>query len=159
MRRIDTIALHVAAGNEGDVPYLGSLLAIDKFHREVREWRMVGYHFIILNGYPYNPDDYIPATDGSVEIGRPLSSQGAHVKGLNEHSVGICFIGQSGKQSITQLMVSRVLVNQLRKMFNLSPGRVFGHGELDRRKPLCPGIDMTTYRKYLTKDSFLSDLI
>ncbi len=40
----------------------------------------VGYHFII-------------DTDGTVETGRQVGETGAHVKGHNLHSIGICLAG------------------------------------------------------------------
>lgn len=45
-----------------------------------RGWSDIGYHFVILR-------------EGGLEIGRPLSRAGAHVKGHNDNSVGICLVG------------------------------------------------------------------
>lgn len=47
----------------------------------------IGYHFVI-------------DTDGTVETGRMVGEIGAHVKGHNQHSLGICLVGgitQTGK--------------------------------------------------------------
>lgn len=41
---------------------------------------MIGYHYVIKR-------------DGEVETGRPVERQGAHVKGHNHDSVGICLVG------------------------------------------------------------------
>lgn len=46
-------------------------------------WRDIGYHYVILR-------------DGTVEKGRPLDQIGAHVRGHNAHSVGICLVGGRG---------------------------------------------------------------
>tara|TARA_R110002074_G_scaffold104230_6_gene225049 strand:+ start:3030 stop:3407 length:378 start_codon:yes stop_codon:yes gene_type:complete len=43
-------------------------------------WSDIGYHEVIKR-------------DGTIELGRPLHTQGAHVKGVNNKSVGICLIG------------------------------------------------------------------
>lgn len=45
-----------------------------------RGWRDVGYHFIIT-------------LDGKIQKGRDVFDMGAHVRGYNRDSVGICYIG------------------------------------------------------------------
>lgn len=52
---------------------------IDKMHRE-RGWEGIGYHFVIRK-------------DGTLETGENMASRGAHVKGYNSTSVGICLVG------------------------------------------------------------------
>lgn len=54
-------------------------LKIDEWHRK-RNWRCIGYHFVIRR-------------TGVIEIGRPLSEVGAHVRGWNSKSVGLCMVG------------------------------------------------------------------
>lgn len=49
------------------------------WHR-ARGFKDVGYHFIIKR-------------DGAIEQGRELYEIGAHVKGFNDKSVGICMVG------------------------------------------------------------------
>ena len=44
-------------------------------------WNGIGYHKIILR-------------DGTIENGRPEYWVGAHVKGFNEISLGVCLIGR-----------------------------------------------------------------
>ncbi len=54
--------------------------------KEIREWHKargwddIGYHYVIRR-------------DGTVESGRPLESQGAHVLGHNHEAVGVCMVG------------------------------------------------------------------
>lgn len=45
-----------------------------------RGWADIGYHYVIRR-------------DGGIETGRPEDSAGAHVKGFNSTSVGICLVG------------------------------------------------------------------
>ena len=52
---------------------------IDRWHRE-RGGLKIGYHYVIKR-------------DGTVETGRELEEVGAHAKGHNAISVGICLIG------------------------------------------------------------------
>ncbi|CAK1795587.1 N-acetylmuramoyl-L-alanine amidase [Vibrio crassostreae] len=52
---------------------------IRRWHKK-RGWRDVGYHFVIRR-------------NGDVELGRPLSQTGAHVKGHNKGNIGVCMVG------------------------------------------------------------------
>lgn len=56
---------------------------IDHLHRTKNGWRKIGYHFVIKR-------------DGTLEQGRKLENRGAHVRGLNDKSIGICLIGGMG---------------------------------------------------------------
>ena len=77
MRDIDKIIVHCSATQEGkDI----SVDTIRKWHVEGRGWADIGYHYVV-------------ALDGSIDYGRPIHKQGAHVKGHNKGSIGICYIG------------------------------------------------------------------
>ena len=52
---------------------------IRQMHRD-RGFSDIGYHFVIKR-------------DGTVETGRELNAMGAHCKGLNDVSLGICLVG------------------------------------------------------------------
>lgn len=52
---------------------------IDKWHRQ-RGWLKIGYHYVIQR-------------DGTLEEGRDKDVMGAHVKGHNAESIGICLVG------------------------------------------------------------------
>lgn len=52
---------------------------IDQWHRK-RGWLACGYHFIIRR-------------DGSIEPGRLVTQQGAHVAGFNHVSLGVAMVG------------------------------------------------------------------
>jgi len=52
---------------------------IDQWHRQ-RGWNGIGYHAVIRRG-------------GLVEFGRHFNDPGAHVKGHNFQSVGVCVVG------------------------------------------------------------------
>ena len=76
MRKIRKIIIHCSATQEGkDV----SVETIRKWHLK-RGWRDIGYHFVI-------------GLDGQVQEGRPIEQTGAHTKGHNFDSIGICYIG------------------------------------------------------------------
>jgi len=76
MRNIKYIAVHCSATTpEMVVP----ISRIKDWHLK-RGFNDVGYHFYIRR-------------DGSVELGRDLSVAGAHVKGFNSVSIGVCYEG------------------------------------------------------------------
>ena len=77
MREINRIILHCSATPEGrDV----STETIRNWHMLDRGWSDIGYHFVVL-------------LDGTIEAGRPLDKAGAHCKGHNADSIGVCYIG------------------------------------------------------------------
>ncbi len=74
----------------------------------------LGYHFVIGNGHGMN--------DGVVHVGPRWNRQepGAHVAGaesrwLNEHSVGICLVGNGDRRRFTDRQV-RELVSLVRRL-------------------------------------------
>lgn len=83
--------------------------------------RHIGYHFVI-------------DTDGTVETGRQEGENGAHVKGHNTNSLGICLVGGV---SITGKNYGRYTAKQwqalhqlLRKLEAKYPARICGHRDL-----------------------------
>jgi hypothetical protein len=99
MKTIDTIVLHCSATRAGmDV----RASDIDKWHKE-RGFAMIGYNFVI-------------DLDGTVEEGRPLTMDGAHCIGYNNHSIGICYIGgldAFGKPFDTRTVAQKIAMHQL----------------------------------------------
>lgn len=76
MRALTEIIVHCAATPEGR-DY--TVEQIRGWHKK-RGWSDIGYHYVVYR-------------DGSVHKGRPLWKQGAHVRGHNRGTVGICYIG------------------------------------------------------------------
>ncbi len=133
MREIDKIIIHCSASD------FGSAALIDRWHRE-RGWRMIGYHYVILNGYR-KKDRYSKDDDGLIETGRPIEEIGAHCKGQNRTSIGVCLIGNylfSEKQLFCALPR---LVRELMDRFNLGLDDVYGHREFNRSKT-CPNFEV-----------------
>lgn len=123
MRKIDEIIIHCTATEQGK--YV-SVADIDRWHR-ARGWKCVGYHYIIY-------------LDGSVHSGRPISQVGAHCRGHNAHSIGVCYVGGlvNGRPSDTRTQEQkdalRTLVKQLRIKY--PHVMVYGHNELAAKD--CP---------------------
>ena len=129
MRNINLIIVHCSATPEGrDV----SVADIDRWHRE-RGFDGIGYHSVV----------YI---DGSVHEGRPLEKVGAHCKGHNAHSIGICYVGgvdSYGKPKDTRTLAQKdALVNLLMRLKRRFPKAVI-RGHRDFAAKACPSFDAT----------------
>lgn len=105
---------------------------IDRWHRE-KGWLMIGYHGVIRR-------------NGSFETGRPLNKVGAHVRGINSQSVGICLAGgmtddkKNPEFNYTDEQME-TLRDKLDEWLKLFPNaRVAGHYEFDKKKT-CPNFD------------------
>lgn len=92
-------------------------------------WRDIGYHYVIKR-------------DGTVEHGRPLDIQGAHCRGHNSHSVGICLVGGIDKDGSSEFNFTRDQAISLRGVIDrlqreLGQLKVVGHRDYDTHKD-CP---------------------
>ena len=126
MRKIDEIIIHCSATREGqDI----DAETIRKWHKQ-RGWRDIGYHYIVR-------------LDGEVELGRPIDEIGAHVKGHNKTTIGICYIGgveQDGKtpkdtMTYEQEESVRDLITAIRLVCN-EHLKISGHNEYASKA--CP---------------------
>ena len=97
---------------------------IHRWHLE-NGWSGIGYHKVILE-------------DGTVENGRPLYWQGAHVGPHNKSSIGICLIGD-GEYTDHQYASLRGLIFNMLDRFPTA--EVVGHCDLDSGKT-CPKFDV-----------------
>jgi len=125
MRELNRIMLHCSATKEGK-DY--SVETIRDWHVKGRGWSDIGYHWVIR-------------LDGSIEVGRPLEKSGAHTKGHNKDSVGVCYIGgcdADGKPKDTmnpeQEKAWRMIVLSLRTLY----GDLTIHGHNEFAKKACP---------------------
>ena len=76
MRIINLIVVHCSATREDCTL---SPEDLDRLHRR-RGFNGTGYHYYIRK-------------DGTVHLTRPIERIGAHAKGFNAHSIGICYEG------------------------------------------------------------------
>lgn len=128
----------------------GSKARLKRWHLQ-KGWSDIGYHFVINNGYEYKGDEKnSKIQDGFIEVGRDLKTAGAHVKGFNSSTLGVCLIGRRSF-SEAQLRALKVLLNGLLEEFGLSTSDILGHYELDSKKS-CPNLDMDVIRG-LEKDT------
>ena len=118
----------------------GDAKAIDEWHK-ARGWDGIGYHMVINNGHPrigVGSD-----SDGYLEFGRPLSIQGAHCKGQNHNSIGICLIGTNtftDKQMDTLKFECESLCNQYGMDKDVD---IHGHNEYSTKT--CPNFDVSEW--------------
>lgn len=139
------IILHCSASN------FGNAALIEKWHLQ-RGWKGIGYHYVILNGWLAS-GVYNAHFNGHIETGRPLdhdpfiaeSEIGAHVKGFNKNSVGVCLIGQSGEFTDEQMNAALKCVHMLEKQYEAI--NIFQHSDFDTKKPHCAGIDIGQFKK------------
>jgi len=142
VREIRRLIVHHSASSFGDADL------IDQWHKE-RGWQGIGYHYVILNGCRTSSLKYRQDDDGLVEYGLPEAQEGAHVKGHNADSLGICLIG--GRITRWQYCALIWLLRQLNGRYAVGIDGVLGHGELDPiNKAACPGFDMELLRAALT---------
>ena len=117
----------------------GSAREFDLYHRKVRGWNELGYHFVIGNGRG--------ATDGQIQVGPRWLKQkhGAHCKTpdnrYNDYGIGICLVGNfqsGGRPSEAQMRSLANLVNHLMRTCNISRQNILTHGGVTH-KTECPG--------------------
>ncbi len=147
MRAIKGIVVHGAWTKPG----------IDVDAEEIRSWHKdrgfsdIGYHYVIRR-------------DGKLEDGRPIEKAGAHVKGHNTDTVGICLVGgrddlakhtrdldEFTKQEVlwefnytaAQMATLRTLVAKLKAEHRITDVR--GHRDFPGVTKRCPGFDVRAY--------------
>lgn len=136
MRDINKIILHCSATREGqDI----STETIRGWHVNERGWSDIGYHFVVL-------------LDGTVDKARPVERQGAHVRGHNKGSIGICYIGgcdadMNPKDTRTDLQKDSLteLISYL--MDSYEDATLHGHNEFSSKA--CPSFDVKEEYKEL----------
>lgn len=106
---------------------------IDRWHRE-KGWLMIGYHFVIRR-------------DGTVEPGRPVTRAGAHVRGYNANSIGICMVGGESEDGGVMGNFTPEQFKALRELlFSLlsshPEAEVLGHRDFPGVAKSCPCFDV-----------------
>tara|TARA_E500000318_G_C3542478_1_gene205228 strand:- start:628 stop:1041 length:414 start_codon:yes stop_codon:yes gene_type:complete len=137
MRNIKEIIVHCSATREGqNIP----VETIRKWHVEGRGWTDIGYHFYIdINGNIYK--------------GRDISRSGAHCKGHNRYSIGICYCGgveadgKTPKDTRTDKQ-KESLLSVIKTMKAMYPDAiVYSHNEFANKA--CPSFNATKEYKNL----------
>ena len=128
MRDIDTIIIHCSATPpKMDI----GASTIDQWHRG-RGWDAIGYHYVIRR-------------DGKLEHGRPIQKQGAHAKGHNANSIGICMVGgvKAGDTDTAEDNFTAAQWVALEWLVSVLEGfepKIIGHNEVSEKA--CPSFNV-----------------
>jgi len=137
MRKINKIIVHCSATREGQNVDVDT---IRRWHVIERGWSDIGYHFVIT-------------LNGEVKEGRPLERSGAHCKGYNKSSIGICYVGgcdngMNPKDTRTEKQKEAIinLIKDLKVKYT-KINKVTGHNVYASKA--CPCFDAVTEYKDL----------
>jgi N-acetylmuramoyl-L-alanine amidase len=129
--RVNSIVIHHSATISGCARVFRAL------HRAVNGWIDIGYHFVIGNG--------TLSGDGEVEEGRPIWAVGAHSRGHNKDSIGICLVGNFNLEAPTgkQLESLASLLERLMIDLSLPESCITLHRDVQGCLTECPGKNLT----------------
>lgn len=118
------IVVHISDRNPQTGEVFKSAREVDRFHRDVRGWAEIGYHYTI-------------DANGVVEKGRHDRITGAHVKGHNQDSLGICLLAVDGLFTLPQIDALVYLIRRLQAQWAIPLEQVTTHNEFTNEKS-CP---------------------
>ena len=132
MRQIDRIIIHCSATNFSSDATIDD---IRRWHIEENGWSDIGYHYVIER-------------NAALMKGRPIERVGAHAKGYNATSIGICLMGgldDNGHPDFNypyqQMACLYCLVADLRRTYDINA--VIGHRDVSGKE--CPCFDVSAY--------------
>lgn len=135
MRQINKIIIHCSATPEGRET---SAEEIKSWHLE-RGFSDIGYHYIVQ-------------LDGSISYGRNIEKIGAHSRGQNKMSIGVCYIGgldecldPKDTRTPQQKESLLILLKTLKKLH--SKAVIYGHRDFSEKA--CPSFDAFDEYKYI----------
>lgn len=140
-RSIKHIVLHHSATIDGGTVSWG---AIRLYHKCVNGWSDIGYHLgIELVGAHYE-----------VLLGRPWTMDGAHARGRNSSSLGVCLVGNfDNRKPNGELWSAAVgVIAWISVQLRVPVQRIVGHREVTKGRT-CPGtlFDMKEFRAAVAK--------
>lgn len=141
-RRITEIIIHCTATPAGRYYSVN----------DIRQWHLkrgfsdIGYHYVIdLNG--------------KILLGRSIAKAGAHCKGHNAYSIGICYVGgldlnykPCDTRTPAQIDSLHSLVSDLVSTFG--PVKVYGHNEFSNKA--CPCFDVQSEFYHINNPLFVT---
>jgi len=138
VRKINKFIVHCSATREGqDI----DVATIRDWHVNERGWSDIGYHYVIY-------------LDGTIHNGRDIRISGAHTKGQNTNSIGICYIGgvesdgKTPKDTRTDAQKEGLSMLLLDLKAEFCGGVVHGHRDFSAKE--CPSFDATEEYKYIS---------
>tara|TARA_R110000787_G_scaffold24030_1_gene68446 strand:+ start:1296 stop:1709 length:414 start_codon:yes stop_codon:yes gene_type:complete len=128
MRAINRIVVHCAATREcQDI----KASTVKKWHTD-KGWSDIGYHYVI-------------ELDGFCVTGRDESTIGAHVRGINTNSIGVCYIGGvdqdlNPKDTRTDLQKDALNILLRHLLAKYPDAELCGHNEFSSKA--CPSFNV-----------------
>lgn len=135
MRNINKIIVHCSATKEGKAFTAND---ITRWHKQ-RGFATIGYHYVVL-------------LDGTIQQGRAEMVMGAHCKGYNANSIGICYIGgldENGKSKDTRTPEQKKSLLELLKRLKKDYPNATIHGHREFANKDCPCFDAKNEYKTL----------
>ncbi len=129
MRTIKKVIIHCSATKPSmDI----GAETIRRWHVDGNNWADIGYHFVVR-------------LDGAIEKGRDIDVVGAHCKGQNASSIGICYAGgvdENGQPEDTRTSQQKAaLIELTSSLSTLFPGVTF-HGHKEYSPKACPSFNV-----------------
>lgn len=114
---------------------------------EIRRWHLsrgfrdIGYQYVVRKS----------SAGWQVEPGRPEDAVGAHCKGWNDSTVGVCVCGDytQGPLSDGAMAALLGLLRPMLQRYGMTERQVMGHGQMTGQATLCPGFDVDSVRAAL----------
>ena len=137
----DTIIVHCSATKPNqDV----TVEDIRRWHVEGNGWSGIGYNYVITrDGVLHNGRDLDGDGDTEDEIG-------AHARGFNRNSIGICLVGGINKNgeadanfTFKQYEVLKHLVDDIKTRHDIMT--VIGHRDIPSSGKACPSFDVEAF--------------
>lgn len=136
MDKINKIIIHCSATPENREV---DIETIRGWHMNENGWSDIGYHFVV-------------ELDGTIQEGRPIDIQGAHTRGHNKNSIGICYVGglddhlnPKDTRNEAQKFSLEVLLFNLMDTFKGC--KLYGHNEFSSKA--CPSFNVKKEYKEL----------
>jgi len=133
MRNLNMIVVHCSATPpKMDI----GVKEIRSWHVKGNGWRDVGYHIVVRR-------------DGTIEFGRPISQAGAHARGYNSNSIGVCWVGgvnddMDPENNMTEIQEQELwcVIDNLINVYDIPRENVVGHRDLPEVTKACPSFDV-----------------
>lgn len=136
MRDINAIIVHCAATKPSmDI----GVAEIKRWHTDPkpkgRGWSDIGYHYIIRR-------------NGVIERGRPEEETGAHAKGYNANSIGVCLVGGLNNKgeadsNFTAIQFETLWSLIFRLLKKYPEADLMGHRDVSSKT--CPNFDVAAF--------------
>jgi len=136
MRKINKIIVHCSATIEGANINTDT---IRRWHVDGNKWKDIGYHYVV-------------ELDGKIGIGREESVTGAHSKGQNRGSIGVCYVGgldgdKKPKDTLRGVQLGSMEQLLMELLTRYPDATLHGHNEFANKA--CPSFDVQEKFKHL----------